>query len=361
MTGEVTRLRIWATKPASPVSVRLWELGLDVVPIEEDEGDVDRYVLGPQLAVERRTARTFLLGIQDKTLFTSAIYLREHFEIPVVVVEGAINYAASGFHPQAIRGALSSMMLEYGLSVVSTPDAEETASLLAMMARHAQVGIPEISLVPKRKAVNLPDLERRVVEMLPSCGRVAARDLLQHFGSVECIVRATVHELQQVRGIGAARAAEIHRVLHADYDAVDTEQNLEDAIQVAPSLLFDHPVDLLARQHLFITAAVERNIVDLAYWDPQNAALVLVELKRGGLTSEHETQLRRYLATAQESPLFSNYLQAGARLRGILATVSRCTYTPESTDIQAVIVDEAAVIAVLKELRNQRQPHVGGL
>ena len=358
MTDDDTLLRIWATKPESSLSARLRELGFDVVPVEEDEGgnslpfgDVDRYILGPQLAVERRTPRTFLLGIQDKTLFTSAIYLREHFEIPVLIVEGTVDYGATGFHPQAIRGALSSMMLEYGISVVSTPDAEETAAMLAMMARHAQVGIPEISLVPKRKAIDLPDLQRRVVEMLPGCGRVTARDLLQRFGSVARIVEAPERELQQVRGIGKAQATEIHRVLHADYEAVDTEQNLEEAIQAAPLLLFDHHVDLLVRQHLFITAAGERNIVDLAFWDPQTFAVVLVELKRGTLTAEHEAQLRRYLTTAHESPLFDSYLQQGIRLRGLLATVSRCDYVPTSPDIEVVIVDEAAVIQVLKALR----------
>ena len=41
-------------------------------------------------------------------------------------------------------------MLEYGVSVVSIHDGDETAHLLAMMARHAHLGVPEISLVPKR-------------------------------------------------------------------------------------------------------------------------------------------------------------------------------------------------------------------
>ena len=35
---------------------------LGIVPIEEDEGDVDRYVLSKRLAVERRTAASFLNG-----------------------------------------------------------------------------------------------------------------------------------------------------------------------------------------------------------------------------------------------------------------------------------------------------------
>ena len=354
MSVDLSTLTIRATKPDSSLAHYLQAMRLTIVAIEEDEGDVDRFVLGPQVVVERRTPRTFLLGIQDKTLFTSAIYLREHFETPILLLEGSVDYGTTGFHPQAVRGALSSMMLEYGLSVLMTSDEAETADLLAMMARHAQVGVPEISLVPKRKAVSLPDLQRRVVEMLPGCGRVTARDLLQHFGSVERIVSAGQTEMQHVRGIGRTRAAEIHRVLHAEYEAVDTEQNLEDAITASPELLFDHDVEFLARQHLFTTAAGERNIVDLAFFDVARATVVLVELKRGGLNADHEAQLRRYLETADESPLFHSYLVQGAGLRGILATVDRCDFSPASPDVEAVIVDESAAIEVIKALRHKR-------
>ncbi len=355
MPADPSALTIWTTQPDSPLARHLREMGFTVGAIEEDEGDIDRYILGPQLAVERRTARTFLLGIQDKTLFTSAIYLREHFEIPILIVEGSIDYGTTGFHPQAVRGALSSMMLEYGVSVLSTPDEGETAQLLAMMARHAQAGIPEISLVPKRKAVILPDLQRRVVEMLPGCGRVTARDLLQHFGSVERIVSAGQTELQHVRGIGRTRAAEIHRVLHADYEAVDTEQNLEDAITASPELLFDHDVEFLARQHLFTTAAGERNIVDLAFFDVARATVVLVELKRGGLNADHEAQLRRYLETADESPLFHSYLVQGAGLRGILATVDRCDFTASISGRRGCYRGRGCgTIEVIKALRHKR-------
>ena len=126
----------------------LSERGIDLVPIEEDEGNVDRYILSKRVAVERRTGSSFLRGIVDKTLFTSAIYLREHFEVPLLIVEGKVDDQHSGFNPQAVRGALSAMMLVYGVSVLSTADLNETVDLLAMMARQEQLGVPEISLIP---------------------------------------------------------------------------------------------------------------------------------------------------------------------------------------------------------------------
>lgn len=353
MPAGPSMLTIGATQPNSEVALTLTEAGLAVQHIEEED-NVDRFVLGPQVAVERRTARTFLQGIQDKTLFASAIFLRERFETAILVVEGEIDYDRTGFHPQAVRGALSSMMLEYGLSVVVTSDPMETARLIAMMARHTQQGVPEISLVPKRKAVDLPDLQRRVIEMLPGCGRVTARDLLQRFGSIERIVSATTQELREVRGIGTTRAAEIYAVLHAEYAAVDTERNLEDAIEAEPRLLFDPPIELIARQLVVSLDHGERHVVDMVFLDPAKCALILVELKRGELTAEHEAQLRRYLDDIHRSPMLMDHIGRGVMPRGLLVTVTPCDYVPTSPDIDAIVIDTSAVIEVLKELRERR-------
>jgi len=354
MTTDASPLAIWVTKPNSVLSLSLAAMGIDIRVLEEDEGNVDRYVLSSQVVVERRTGTTFVQGIEDKSLFLSAIYLREHFETPVFILEGDVLHAYTAFNPQAVRGALSALMLEYGVSVVSTRDSDETANLLAMMARQAQLGVPEISLVPKRKAVDLPDLQRRVVEMLPGCGRVTARDLLQHFGSVGRIVAATERELQQVRGIGKKRAAEIIRVLRSDYGAVDTERNLEDAIEAAPWLLFDCEVELVARQHVVTMDQGDRHILDLVYYAPDRDELILMELKRGALNADHEAQLKRYLDVARGSALLCGYLDRGAALRGILATFAVSDYVARDADIDAVVVDASAVIGVLNELRHRR-------
>jgi len=358
---DLSQLLISATKPKGKVAKALAALGVRILPIEEDEGNVDRYVLSKRLALERRTGGGFLKGIMEKTLFTSAITLREHFRIPVLIVEGKVNYEYTGFDPQAVRGALSSMMLEYGINVLSTGDAAETVELIAMMARQEQIGIPEISLIPKRKAAGLPDQQRRLIEMLPGCGRVMARELLQRFGSVVRIVNATEAELREQRGIGARKAKQMIRVLNAEYEAIDTERNLEDAIEKRPTLLFERPVQLLARQHHIFTEVVGdpaarpiKHIVDMVFLDKKADELILVELKRGKLAREHVRQLRRYLDHARESKLLRFHLDAGARLSGLLATVEPCEIKTGDPEISTHVVHRKRTIKVLKKLRQQR-------
>ena len=361
--SDFPTLTIWVTKPKNKLATKLAQTGIEVLPWQPDEGNVERYVLSERAAVERRTSSTFLRGIQDKTLFASAIHLRQRYEIAALVVEGEVDYSRTALHPQAVRGALTSMLVAYGLPVLATPNLEETAALIAMMARQVQAGIPEISLNYKRKAANLADQQRRVIEMLPGCGISMARELLQTFGSIERITGLTQAELCGVRGIGPKRAAEIHRILHAEYRSLDTEKNLEDAIEAAPELLFGllharHHIVQIARQHQIHTEEQERHVVDLVFVDETANELVLVELKRGRLLREHEWQLQRYLKHAHQSPLLSAVLESGAQMRGMLATVGNADsgrpFQPSDQRITAHIVDRDAAIDVLVRLRRKQ-------
>ncbi len=351
---DLSRLTLQVTKPRSRAARRLGELGVCLREVAEDEGNVDRYIVSTRLVIERRTSTGFLAGIMDKTLFTSAIYLREHFHIPVLIVEGKVDYQYRGFDPQAVRGALSSMMIEYGINVLSTEDTEDTVQLIAMMARQEQIGIPEISLVPKRSANSLADMQRRVVEMLPGCGRVTARDLLQQFGSVARIVAADESDLRGVRGIGAKKASQIRQVLNAEYEAVDTERQIEDAIEIDPTLLFEQPVTLLARQHHIYDDEHERHIVDMAFHDEAANELILVELKRGRLEPKDRAQLCRYLDHAAESPMLWWYIDNGCTVRGVLASPEETGLKPRRDDVTIFTIDRQRVIDILTERRRQR-------
>ncbi len=351
---DLSGITVAATKPTRKIAQNLRELGIRIVSITEDEGNVDRYVLSKRLVVERRTGSGFVTGIVDKTLFTSAIYLREHFRIPVLIVEGRVNYEYSMMDPQAVRGAMSSMLLQYGISVLATENADETAALISMMARQEQIGIPEISLVAKRKATSLDDMQRRVIEMLPGCGMVLARELLQHFGSVRRIANATEAELLELPGVGTRKAKTICNVLSAEYASVDTEKQLETAIEADPRLLFARPVRLLARQHHIYTEDKERHIVDMVFEIRESRTIVLVELKRVRLAPGHMHQLCRYMEHAHESALLRRHLANGASLQGILASVEPSTVKTPRDNVEVRIVDREPVVAVLQKLRRKR-------
>ncbi|MBM4040604.1 MAG: hypothetical protein FJ290_19025 [Planctomycetes bacterium] len=146
-------------------------------------------------------------------------------------------------------------------------------------------------------------------------------------------------------------AREMVKVLNADYEAVDTERNLEDAIAAAPELLFDLLVVLLARQHYLFSDAERRHFIDLVFLAQDGRELILVELKRGRLAPDH---LRQYMGQAPRSALLRRFLDKGVRLRGILATVVDGDFEPDDPDVCARVVDRQQAIEVLKRLRRVR-------
>jgi ERCC4-type nuclease len=105
MAVDLSSVSLRVSKPDGRVARSLAKMGIRIVSIANDLGNVDQFVISRRLVVERRTGSGFLQGIMDKTLFANAILLRQHFRMPVLVLEGAINYKYTNFDPQAVRGA----------------------------------------------------------------------------------------------------------------------------------------------------------------------------------------------------------------------------------------------------------------
>ncbi len=348
--------RILCTKPRGKVAKLLGNLGVEVEPYEAGEAlkRCDRYILGPKAAADRKTGSGFGASIADKTLFVQAVDLAENFTVRALIVEGELFPEYSSFHPRAIYGALSSLPFQYGITVLQTKSPEETAEVLHIMAMHAQYGVPEISLHPKRKATELADQQRRIVEMFPGAGMVGARRLLQKFGSIPRLVAATEEELLEVPGFGKKKVKQLRAVLEAEYEAWDTEQDLEAALAARPELLFDEPADLIGRQLGFTDADGVKCVIDLAYMLRRERTIVLVELKREAPRAEHLRQLQMYLDGAHSQPIVRGLLEEGYALRGILASPVAGRVKSREPRIEIKVLAEAKIVEELVRQRHKR-------
>ena len=345
------------TKPDAPVAQELRALGVEVVPLAL-EADIrpepERFEIGEGRVVERLTTAGLIRGIVWKTLFQSAIDLRGTVAAPAYVIEGEFNYEYSAIHPNAVRGALSALMMEYGASVLRSQNVADTAALVRMMAQHAQFGVPEISLAAKRKAQDPADEQRRLIEMLPGVGFTLARRLLQHFGSIERIQQATPEQLAEVRGLTKRGAPKILNVFCREYCAVDFESDIEDVLAECPELLFERELTLLDRQHHFKDTAGNRLIADLVFLDEDEEEVCVVEIKRGALQREDERQLVAYLDSAGNSKLLLKHMEQGCGLRGVLAAPdSRIKHTDDDR-VEIRLVDTDAIAEQLRERRLER-------
>ncbi len=189
----------------------------DVV-VEVRQLPVGDYILSDRVVVERKSASDFVQSIIDGRLFEQARQMVEQFARPVLVVEGD-PYVVRNVHPNAIRGAIASLAVDYGIPVVFTRDAKETAALLKIIARREQLEQRrEPRLRGEKKIMSLPQMQQYIVESLPFVGPKLAKNLLKRFGTVERVMTASERELASVEGMGPKRAKEIRRVLTAPYE-----------------------------------------------------------------------------------------------------------------------------------------------
>lgn len=317
----------------------------------------DRYVLGEGRVAERLTTQQFTRGIVTKTLFMTARDLQATVPAPLFIVEGEDFYQYGGMHPNAVRGALSALVVEYGASVLRTTDPADSTALISMMARHSQFGVPEISVAAKRKAESPADEQRRVIEMLPGVGFTLARRLLQHFGSLERILSAAPEELAEVRGLSKQGAGRICELFCREYCAVDFEADIEDILAETPGLLFEGPVELIDRQHFFTDRGGRRLIADLVFADDEEMLVHVVEIKRGALQREDERQLAAYLDAADRSKTLGRYMRQGYGLQGVLAAPDSRIKQAQDERITIRLVDTEAVA---EELMRRRLGRLAG-
>jgi len=345
------------SRPSGPVAQHLRRQGAEVtgLALEVDWRPLpDRYGLGGNRVAERLTTAQFRRAIVTKTLFLTALDLRAQDVASIFIIEGEDSPEYSRLHPNAVRGALSALIAEYGGSVLRTSDAEDTAELILLMARHAQFGVPEISLAAKRRADSPADEQRRVIEMLPGVGFTLARRLLQRFGSIERLVSASPEELAEVRGLSLAGARRMLQVVHREYCAVDFEEEIEDVLAERPEFLFEQPVTLVARQHVFSDAESRRLIADLIFADDAEQIVYVVEVKRGAVQAGDVRQLSAYLDAADRSKMLGYYMRRGYGLRGLLAAPQARTGGTDDERIEVRLIDAGGIAERLMRRRGLR-------
>jgi Fanconi anemia group M protein len=183
--------------------------------------EVGDYVLSDRVVVERKSVADFLdtLTGGDRSMFEQVGDAGRHYARPVVIVEGEDLYGERNVHPNAIRGALSALAVDFGASVLRTEDEDDTADLLEVIAtREQETADREVSIHGEKASKTLAEQQEYVVASIAEVGPVTARSLLAHFGTVEAVMTANQEDLVEVDGVGEVTAERIREVVGSDYD-----------------------------------------------------------------------------------------------------------------------------------------------
>jgi len=188
---------------------------LDGVRVTVQRLALGDYQVAGTLIVERKTFLDFTMSIKDGRLFTQARRLTRASLPALLILEGmAADLAATAMRREAIQGALISLSLIFGLPVLRSLSAGETARLIVYATRQLRAAvhgaIPRHGYRPRGKRKR----QLYILQGLPGIGPARAAQLLDTFGTVQAVFNANPGQFAAVPGIGKRTSAAMDQAVH---------------------------------------------------------------------------------------------------------------------------------------------------
>lgn len=191
---------------------------------------VGDYIVAPETVIERKSIRDLLSSVFDGRLFDQCSRLKEHFQLPIILMEGNVDEIDEiTDNPLIFYGAISTVVIDFKIPIIPTPSAIHTAKLLVSICSRK-----ESSKGPFLKKIKKPnDLEKQQLLSLcslPGIGEKFAIKMLERFGSPLKVFTATTAELSKIEGLGETRAKKIKKILESEskFLKVSNQKTLHD-------------------------------------------------------------------------------------------------------------------------------------
>lgn len=210
MKLENLRIVVDEREQKSGIPNLLKSIGMNVEMKTLPIGD---YIVAPETIVERKSIRDLMASVFDGRLYDQCSRLKEHFEHPIVLMEGNVDEIEEiAENPLIFYGALSRVVLDFKIPVIPTPSANHTAKLLVSMC--SRIDSPKGPYLKKiKKSSDLEKQQLSVLCSLPGVGEKFAVRMLEKFGTPLKVFSATTAELAKIEGLGDARAKKIKKTL----------------------------------------------------------------------------------------------------------------------------------------------------
>ncbi|MBN1329535.1 MAG: DEAD/DEAH box helicase [Candidatus Heimdallarchaeota archaeon] len=212
------RILVDSRESKSGIAKELSEM--DDVIVEFHQLTVGDFILSSRVCVERKDAGDFSQSIIDGRLFSQLIALKQNYPVPLLIIEGESLYGYKALNPEAIRGAIASITLNFDIRIIWTRNVKDTAKFLRTIAKREQLQADRSPLIRTEKTpVNTSELLEFIVAGFPNINTVLAKRILEKFGSLERFFNSKIEELQEIKGIGKKMAQEIIDLINYKYES----------------------------------------------------------------------------------------------------------------------------------------------
>ena len=199
---------------ASPVVRNLSSLGINIVLKQLVVAD---YIISEYIGIERKSAQDFTDSIKDGRLFNELINLKDNFENAILILEGD-PFLNSNLNENALYGAITSIIIKFGIMIYQTKDPKETAEFLYHLTKKAQSdSASQIKLRFEKKPQEVKNLLEYIIAGLPGINSQRGRNLLERFKTLQEIFNANMEDLMNVDNIGEKIAQDIYKLSRSQY------------------------------------------------------------------------------------------------------------------------------------------------
>ena len=137
MTLEKLRIIVDEREKKSGIPTLLKAAGINIEMKMLPLGD---FIVAPETVVERKTIPDLVSSIFDGRLFDQCTRLKEHFQNPIILMEGNVDEIENiTENPLVFYGALSSIAIDFKIPIIPTPDASHTAKLLVSLSSRKEI------------------------------------------------------------------------------------------------------------------------------------------------------------------------------------------------------------------------------
>jgi len=199
----------------SGIIKKMIDLGIDIKLKKLEVGD---YLLSNDLCVEYKTVPDFVDSLLDKRLFRQLKNMKRYRK-QLLILEGQEDiFAERKLHPNAIRGMLATITIDYGIPILTTKNNEDSALLMAIIAKREQNEEKKEFTLHGLKPLTLKEQQEYIISSLPGVGPVLSKPLLEKFGSVKKIINGSIDNLKEVNLIGEKKARRIKEIIDSEYN-----------------------------------------------------------------------------------------------------------------------------------------------